>query len=287
MCQACVPGVSVDGYDCDSDLDLESDDGCACPHDHKEHHHEHEHEDEHNHEQKDINKDNYSQVVTFPSDPFFTRLINATHQYQDQIIINDSAQGLQLTYAQFLQDVQALRLKIQSAVPADVLDASGVFKEGVDANVGVLAEIQYPFFVASLAILAMGGVIVPMGHEPEPEQAVAVLNESKSTVLVFDPTQTDLATAIKKEDESITQLPIEINQTQKNPEKLGFATADDVVIAPERPALLLFTDSDTPAVLTRQTFYDQATGKAIATTEMTDATMLCILICLSSGPPPS
>ncbi|KAI9928654.1 hypothetical protein MW887_001870 [Aspergillus wentii] len=260
MCQACVPGVSVDGYDCDSDLDLESDDGCACPHDHKEHHHEHEHEDEHNHEQKDINKDNYSQVVTFPSDPFFTRLINATHQYQDQIIINDSAQGLQLTYAQFLQDVQALRLKIQSAVPADVLDASGVFKEGVDANVGVLAEIQYPFFVASLAILAMGGVIVPMGHEPEPEQAVAVLNESKSTVLVFDPTQTDLATAIKKEDESITQLPIEINQTQKNPEKLGFATADDVVIAPERPALLLFTDSDTPAVLTRQTFYDQATG---------------------------
>lgn len=113
------------------------------------------------------------------------------------------------------------------------------------------------------------------------------MNESKSTVLVFDPTQTDLATAIKKEDESIIQLPIEINQAQKNPEKLGFATADDVVIAPERPALLLFTDSDTPAVLTRQTFYDQATGKAIATTEMTDATMLCILICLSSGPPPS
>lgn len=167
MCQECVPGLAVDGYDCDSDLDLESDDGCACPHDHTAHKHENEHEHQHKHEHEQASITNQEetgpvQEVAFPSDPFFTRLINAAHQNKDGIIINDSARGLQLTYSQFLHDVQVLRLKIQNAISSGLLDATGSFKDGA-GYVAVLAEIQYPFFVASLAILSMGGVIVPMG----------------------------------------------------------------------------------------------------------------------------
>lgn len=167
MCQECVPGLAVDGYDCDSDLDFHSDEECAYPHDHKQHHHEHHHEHEHEHD-KQSSTTNQEQTgpfeeVKFPSDPFFTRLINAAHQNRDGIIINDSTHGLQLTYSQFLHDVQVLRLKVQSALSSTQLNANGSFKEGA-GSVAVLAEIQYPFFVASLAILSMGGVIVPMGE---------------------------------------------------------------------------------------------------------------------------
>ncbi|KAK1138451.1 hypothetical protein N8T08_002507 [Aspergillus melleus] len=293
MCQECVPGLAVDGYDCDSDLDFHSDDECACPHDHKQHHeHQHDHEHEHIQEQKheqtpitDQDETGSFQEVTFPSDPFFTRLINAAHQNKDGIIINDSTHGVQLTYSQFLHDVQVLRLKIQSAIPSSQLDANGAFKDGV-GHVGVLAEIQYPFFVASLSILSMGGVIVPMGHAPEADQVLAILEESKSLALVFDPTQTDVASAVQKENESLIQLSIDINQAQKNSEEhkqLRFVTgaADDLVFSAERPALLLYDGDGEPNMLTRQTFYDQATGGSKpAPEEMSDAMM--IYLCLTT-----
>ncbi|PWY88213.1 hypothetical protein BO70DRAFT_393936 [Aspergillus heteromorphus CBS 117.55] len=321
MCQACIP---ADDYDCDSDLEFHSDNECPCPHDHAhdqdqdhkephahhehghshEHSHGHDHENQHNHNHnhnhreiisdEDNNEDTSShETVSFPSDPFFARLITASRQFKDQIVINDSAQGLQLTYAQFLQDVQALRVKIRAAVPADLLDANGTFKQGA-GYVGVLAEIQYPFFVASLAVLSLGGVIVPMGHAPEADQAFAIMEESRAIALLFDPTQSDLATGIeseaKSEGKSTLQLPIEINLAQKSPgeQKFRFVTDDNLVIPADRPALLLFGGGDEPDVLTRQAFYDRATGEATAVPpEMRDAMMLCILICLSSGPPPS
>ncbi|PYH99837.1 hypothetical protein BO71DRAFT_393806 [Aspergillus ellipticus CBS 707.79] len=299
MCQACIP---ADNYDCDSDLEY-SDNECACPHDHKAegqgHSHEHEHEYEHKHEhghshqdvQKEVNDeedDPNAQKVTFPSDPFFNRLIDATDLYKHDVIINDATYGLQLTYAQFLHDVQALRVNIQRSVPADSLNANGTFKEGA-GFIGVLAEIQYPFFVASLAVLALGGVIVPMGHAPEPDQAIAVIEESKAVVLVFDPTQEELAAAVKQKQgkEAVPQLPIEINLAQKSSEKYVFGT-QNLDIAATRPALLLFGGDDLPGVLKRQTFYERATASANSPQpEMTDVMMLCFLICLSSGPPPS
>ncbi|PKX99998.1 hypothetical protein P168DRAFT_330810 [Aspergillus campestris IBT 28561] len=300
MCQDCVPGLAVDGYDCDSDLDFDSDNECACPHDHKAHKHEHEHEyqpeqqHKHEHEQAPIinqEETGHFQEVAFPSDPFFTRLINTAHQNKDGIIINDSARGLKLTYSQFLHDVQMLRLKIQNAIPSSLLDATGSFKDGA-GYVAVLAEIQYPFFVASLAILSMGGVIVPMGHAPEAEQVLAIVEESKAVALVFDPTQVDVSSAISKENESLIQLPIDISQAQQNSEEHGqfrfvTASAGDLAFSANRPALLLYGGDGEPNTLTRQSFYDQATGGSnSATAEMSDAMMLCMLICLSSGPAP-
>lgn len=187
MCQECVPGLAVDGYDCDSDLDFHSDNECACPNDHKTHHlgHEHQHDHEHEFQEAPITSQKVTgpfQEVTFPSDPFFTRLINAVNQNKDVIIINDSAQGLQLTYSQFLHDVQVLRLKIQKAIPSGQLDATGSFKDGV-GYVAVLAEIQYPFFVASLAILSLGGVIVPMGEFLFLFLYLSILTMTKDTLL--------------------------------------------------------------------------------------------------------
>ena len=110
--------------------------------------------------------------------------------------------------------------------------------------------------------------------------------------LVFDPTQTDVASAVQKENGSLIQLSIEINQAQKNSEEhkqLRFVTgaADDLVFSAERPALLLYGGDGEPNTLTRRTFYDRATGGSHpAPEEMSDAMMICMLICLSSGPAP-
>lgn len=130
------------------------------------------------------------------------------------------------------------------------------------------------------------------GHAPEPEQVLAIVEESKAVALVFDPTQSDVASAVSKENESLIHLPIEINQAQKSHQdqkQFRFVTdaADDLAFSADRPALLLYGGDGESNTLTRQAFYDQATGASnSATTEMSDALMLCMLICLSSGPAP-
>lgn len=130
------------------------------------------------------------------------------------------------------------------------------------------------------------------GHAPEAEQVLAIVEESKAVALVFDPTQADVSSAISKENESLIQLPIDISQAQPNSEeheqfRFVTASAGDLAFPADRPALLLYGGDGEPNTLTRQSFYDQATGGSkSATAEMSDALMLCMLICLSSGPAP-
>ena len=95
-----------------------------------------------------------------PNSPFFTKLLR--HAHQGRIAIRDhNYQNVSKTYADLLADALALRATIEKRLRAEVVAS---LKCGDEVYIGVLAAGGYEFAVATIATLAVGAAVVPMGE---------------------------------------------------------------------------------------------------------------------------
>lgn len=93
-----------------------------------------------------------------PNDPIFTHLAHLARN-SNKVIIRDPLQNLEADNVRFLRDILQFRLKISSALPADILGGNGLIKsDGV--YILLSAPSSYQFLVALFAILAVGGAAV-------------------------------------------------------------------------------------------------------------------------------
>lgn len=103
--------------------------------------------------------------INFPSDPFFTKLLARAHQLRNLTIINDNTISVQVSYLQFLLDVNNLRQSLRRRLPLGFLDSNGTFSlAGNGTCIAVIARSGYRFLVACIAIFALGGVILPLSE---------------------------------------------------------------------------------------------------------------------------
>ena len=95
-------------------------------------------------------------TTPLPEDPLFCKLLENAILRGDQVIVDDCSRGVQFSYRHILHGVVTLRQKLQYLLDRSVLEHRGGF------FVALLAPNGFEFVVGTLAVLALGGVVVPM-----------------------------------------------------------------------------------------------------------------------------
>lgn len=103
--------------------------------------------------------------TTLPDDPIFSRLVQLATSRDGQVIVDDRSRGTQFGYDHILHGTVDLVQQLQSLLNRDILDNRGGF------YIAVLAPNSYEFIIAVLAVLALGGVVVPMRESVPPVAA--------------------------------------------------------------------------------------------------------------------
>lgn len=93
-----------------------------------------------------------------PNFPIFNRLIGYAAR-REAVVIKDVTNGFTATHLQLLTDVLHLRNILLGSLPQEVRDT---LYTGGEVSFNLLAPGGYEFAVAFLAILAVGGIIVPL-----------------------------------------------------------------------------------------------------------------------------
>ncbi|SCO50406.1 related to AMP-dependent synthetase and ligase [Fusarium fujikuroi] len=142
-----------------------------------------------------------SSKINLPDDILFSRLLKLVREYQDQTIVDDHSHGTQFGYRHVLDGTSRLLQKLQT-LHGYTPEHSG------DFFIAVLAPNGYEFIIAVLAVLAFGGVVVPMPTGALPTEAAYMLQQCNAQYLLVGPEQIDLGERIQAELE-ISTLTIE------------------------------------------------------------------------------
>ena len=100
------------------------------------------------------------QGTSLPKDPLFSKLLEIATQRGDQIIVDDCSRRTQFGYRHILHGTVTLQQKLQCLLKRSILENRGGF------YVALLAPNGYEFIIGTLAVLALGGVVVPMRESP-------------------------------------------------------------------------------------------------------------------------
>ncbi|KAM0345634.1 hypothetical protein ACHAPU_006288 [Fusarium lateritium] len=174
-----------------------------------------------------------------PDDILFSRLLKLANEKQDQVIVDDQSHDTQFGYRHILHGASKLLQKLQS------LDDYSLDRDG-NLFIGVLAPNGYEFIIAVLAILAFGGVVVPMPTGALPSEAAYMLQQCNSSYLLVGPEQVSLGKKIQDEV-SIPTLLIESQvQDEGVLQSTKLYTLDSSLAVNEvYPSILFFTSGTT------------------------------------------
>ncbi|KLP19962.1 Uncharacterized protein LW94_13368 [Fusarium fujikuroi] len=187
-----------------------------------------------------------------PNDPLFARLLR--HAHRNHVAVVDQVLGVSKTYGELLDAVLGFKEVILAALPSEVQHQ---LRSGHEVYFGVLAGGSYEFTVAVLAVLALGGAVVPMFPAAPIEeivyyatksQQVAILSSSATTQLAQDSAQrcAILQLSILPNLPRTTRLkPFEISLSSNSPRD------------PSAPGVVIFTSGTTgkpKGVVLRRTY---------------------------------
>lgn len=96
---------------------------------------------------------------TIPNEAFVNILTRA--KSTPWPIINDTTLGINVGYAQLFTDVLSTRDALRESIPDSLFDEQGLLPES-SPYIGLHTSPNYEFYVATLAILTIGGAIVPL-----------------------------------------------------------------------------------------------------------------------------
>jgi malonyl-CoA/methylmalonyl-CoA synthetase len=173
-----------------------------------------------------------------PKDVLFTRLLKLATEKKDEIIVDDHSQDVQFSYRQIVHGTSTLLQKLQG------LDKS-TLKEPGKVYVAVLAPNGYEFIIAVLAVLAYGGVVVPMPTGALPEEAAYMLQQCNARFLLVSPKQKDLGVRIQ---DHFTIPTFTIDGQAPDEDLLpitSYTLNESMVVAEDCPSIVFFTSGTT------------------------------------------
>ncbi|KAL4929909.1 uncharacterized protein BDV17DRAFT_290263 [Aspergillus undulatus] len=181
-----------------------------------------------------------SQQPILPDDVLFSRLLKIARQRDSQIIVNDCSRETQFSYRQILDGTVKLKQKLQDLLGRSALESPGRF------YIALLAPNGYEFIIGVLAVLAIGGVVVPMPTGALPAEASHILQQCDARYLLATSELANLAAEIKQEAK-IPSLIINSNEdaaaaSDNNLLPVTSYTLDPALAVPEEtPSILFFT----------------------------------------------
>ncbi|GFG18587.1 malonate--CoA ligase [Aspergillus udagawae] len=176
---------------------------------------------------------------TLPDDVLFSRLLKIARQRDANIIVNDTSRGTQFSYRQILDGTVKLKQRLQAHLDTPKLDKPGSF------YVALLAPNGYEFIIGVLAILAIGGVVVPM--RALPAEASYILQQCDARYLLATSELASFAAQIK-EQVKIPSLIIESNEDAADNNLLpvtSYTLDPALAVSEETPSILFFTSGTT------------------------------------------
>ncbi|KAJ5350826.1 hypothetical protein N7541_008553 [Penicillium brevicompactum] len=201
----------------------------------------------------------------FPNDEIFNSLLSSAEK-SPGIVINDPANGVSTSYSQLIRNIVDTRKSIQDALPASLFNERGIL---IDDSiwVGLQVPLSEEFIVGCLAILSLGGAIMPLAMGILPEEANHFLEQTNCVLLLVPPGQSSTASKIHQYRQQNR-----VSQRQLHTAPIICGNRDHCVDAPAhlrinesmtipstRPGLIVFTSGTTGppkgAVLPRHCMY--------------------------------
>ncbi|EFY88513.1 AMP-binding enzyme, putative [Metarhizium acridum CQMa 102] len=174
--------------------------------------------------------------TALPDDPIFSRLLQLATHRDGEVIVDDRSRGTQFGYGHILHGTVNLVQKLQRLLDRSILDNRGGF------YIAVLAPNSYEFIVAVLAVLALGGVAVPMPTGALPAEAAHILRQCDACCILVGPEQVDFFTRVEDE----VKIPFLFIKGQVSDSKslvpVASYTLDPAgAVSEECPSILFFT----------------------------------------------
>jgi malonyl-CoA/methylmalonyl-CoA synthetase len=201
----------------------------------------------------------------FPNDEIFKGLRSCAEQFSG-IAINDPANGVSTSYNQLIRNIVDTRKRIQDALPTSLFDDRGILIDN-SIWVGLQAPLSEDFIVGCLAILSLGGAIMPIAVGILPEEVNHFLEQTNCVLLLVPSGESGAASQIhqhrrqtcgsQRQLHTVTIICGHRDQCVDTTEHLRID--ESVKIPSTRPGLIVFTSGTTGppkgAVLPRHCLY--------------------------------
>ncbi|CAI7670299.1 unnamed protein product [Penicillium bialowiezense] len=184
----------------------------------------------------------------FPNDPIFTQLCRLAKQSPD-VLFHDEY-GVDARYSDLIRDVIHMREVLREQLPSASFDERGCLRED-SRSIAYLAYSGYSFIISFFAIVALGGICVPLSTGLNPEEALYFLKKVKASYILTEKRTMNMATTFtehtRNEGERVTLITI----TRANPAKASISSSTELEINEELTfpetsgCLILFTSGTT------------------------------------------
>ncbi|KAL7928917.1 acyl-CoA synthetase-like protein [Trichoderma chlorosporum] len=201
----------------------------------------------------------------FPNDAIFTRLLRLSMEKPDLVFHDDY--GIDASYNDLIRDIIHMRRVLREQLPASSLNENGSLKKDT-ASVAFLAYSGYYFIVGFFAIVALGGVCVPLSTELSAEEAMFFVKKTKATSIlteasIFGMAQT-IADHVKSQSgEALNLIQLSRASPKSDARSTGWGIDRESTSSPSTGCLVLFTSGTTGrpkgVFLPRQMFHFTAT----------------------------
>ncbi|CAG8410433.1 unnamed protein product [Penicillium salamii] len=181
-----------------------------------------------------------SSLSMLPNDVLFARLLSIATKKDDKVIVDDHSTGTKFGYTQILHGIVRLRQKLKDVLWEEISQDSGQF------YVALLAPNGYEFIIGVLAVLACGGVVVPMPTGALPTEAAYILRQCDARCVIVSHELSDLASEIQKEVDILSVIIDNSDCDGFNvPSATAYSLDSSVPTAEETPSVLFFTSGTT------------------------------------------
>lgn len=131
-----------------------------------------------------------------PNFPLLVKLLGFAHRFPTtHIAVRDNISGFEASHRLLLNDVLALRSSLYNSLDRDTRKQ---LEDGKPTFFMILAGPGYDYTVSFLAILALGGVIVPVSPHVPLQEAIYFAKKSTAVSMLYSPAFCHIARDIQK-----------------------------------------------------------------------------------------